>query len=188
MSDWLTAAIKKIEDMPQQAKDVRQAAMDDLFTFARLINPQRVYGEIHKDVCKWLQSNNDQNQLLLLPRAHMKSHLVAVWCAWWVTKHPETTILYISATAELAEKQLYDIKNILTSRIYTRYFPDMINPEEGKREKWAVSKIAVDHPKRKSEGVRDWTVATAGLTTNTTEWHADVIVADDVVETSCITY
>jgi len=28
MSDWLTAAIKKIEDMPQQAKDVRQAAMD----------------------------------------------------------------------------------------------------------------------------------------------------------------
>ena len=49
MSDWLTAAIKKIEDMPQQAKDVRQAAMDDLFTFARLINPQRVYGEIHKD-------------------------------------------------------------------------------------------------------------------------------------------
>ena len=62
MSDWLTAAIKKIEDMPQQAKDVRQAAMDDLFTFARLINPQRVYGEIHKDVCKWLQSNNDQNQ------------------------------------------------------------------------------------------------------------------------------
>jgi len=46
MSDWLTAAIKKIEDMPQQAKDVRQAAMDDLFTFARLINPQRVYGAI----------------------------------------------------------------------------------------------------------------------------------------------
>ena len=141
MSDWLTAAIKKIEDMPQQAKDIRLAAMDDLFTFARLINPQRVYGEIHKDVCKWLQSNNEQNQLLLLPRAHMKSHLIAVWCAWWITKHPETTILYISATAELAEKQLYDIKNILTSRIYARYFPDMINPEEGKREKWAVSTL-----------------------------------------------
>lgn len=181
MSDWLTAATKKIEEMPQQAKDIRQAAMDDLYTFARLLNPLRVYGDIHKEVCKWLQGNNEQNQLLLLPRAHMKSHLVAVWCAWWITKHPETTILYISATAELAEKQLYDIKNILTSRIYTRYFPDMINPEEGKREKWAVSKIAVDHPKRKSEGIRDWTVATAGLTTNTTGWHADVIVADDVV-------
>lgn len=181
MADWLTDANKKIEDMPQQAKDIRQAAMDDLFTFARLINPQRVYGDIHKDVCRWLQSNNEQNQLLLLPRAHMKSHLVAVWCAWWVTKHPEVSILYISATAELAEKQLYDIKNIMTSKIYTRYFPNMINPEDGKREKWAVSKIAVDHPKRKAEGVRDWTVATAGLTTNTTGWHAEVIVADDVV-------
>jgi len=33
--------------------------------------------------------------------------------------------------AELAEKQLYDIKNILTSKFYLRYFPDMVNPEEG---------------------------------------------------------
>ncbi len=55
MSDWLLAAKKKIDEMPQQAKDVRQAAMDDLFTFARLINPQRVYGEIHKEVRSWKQ-------------------------------------------------------------------------------------------------------------------------------------
>jgi phage terminase large subunit-like protein len=57
----------------------------------------------------------------------------------------------------------------------------MVNPEEGRREKWAVSKIAVDHPKRRLEGIRDWTIATAGLTTNTTGWHADIIVPDDVV-------
>lgn len=178
---WLSEVQEKIEKMPQGAKEVREAAMADLFYFAELMNPLRVYGEIHKEVFKWLQSDSSGNQLLLLPRAHMKSHAIAVWCAWYITKNPETTILYMSATAELAEKQLYDIKNILTSKPYTRFFPDMVNPEEGKREKWAVSKIAVDHPKRKAEGIRDWTVATAGLTTNTTGWHADVIVADDVV-------
>jgi len=178
---WEEQAKFKLDNMPESAKEIRKLALDDLHYFAQLVNPHRVYGEVHKDVFKWLQSNNNTNQLLLLPRAHMKSHCVAVWCAWYITKYPETTILYISATAELAEKQLYDIKNILTSKVYTRYFPDMIHPEEGKREKWSVSKMAVDHPKRKQEGIRDWTISTAGLTTNTTGWHADVIVADDVV-------
>lgn len=181
MTDWREDAQRKIDKMPKEAREIREAAKEDLWLFARLVNPGRVYGNIHKEVYKWLMSNNDQNQLLLLPRAHMKSHCIAVWVAWWLTKHPETSILYISATAELAEKQLYDIKNILISDVYRKFFPEYINPEEGKREKWAVSKIAVDHIKRKQEGVRDWTVATAGLTTNTTGWHADVIVADDVV-------
>jgi len=160
---------------------IRQQAEDDLYYFARLINPLYLYGELHKDVFRWLMKMNHPNQLLLLPRGHLKSHCVAVWVVWWITKHPETTILYISATSELAESQLYAIKNTLTSPVYTRYWPTMINPEEGKRERWSATKIAVDHPKRKLEGVRDATVAVAGLTTTTTGWHADVIVPDDVV-------
>ncbi len=178
---WLAQAKKRLQYMPQEAKDMRQAALDDLYYFACLVNPGRVYGEIHKEVFRWLQGDEENNQLLLLPRAHMKSHCIAVWCAWYITRNPEATLLYISATAELAEKQLYDIKNIMTSPLYTKFFPDMVHPEEGKREKWAVSKIAVDHPKRAQEQIRDWTIAAAGLTTNTTGWHADVIVADDVV-------
>lgn len=178
---WLREAERRLKMMPSEAKAIRQLALEDVNFFASLINPNRMYGDIHKDVFNWLQSDEEGNQLLLLPRAHMKSHCIAVWCAWYITKHPEITILYISATAELAEKQLYDIKNILTSPTYTKFFPDMVHPEEGKREKWAVSKIAVDHPRRKQEQVRDWTIATAGLTTNTTGWHADVILADDVV-------
>ncbi|QXN67714.1 terminase large subunit [Vibrio phage VP41s3] len=160
--------------------EIREAAEADFWTFVRLITPQYVYGEVHKEVAKWLEDNT-LDQLLLLPRGHLKSHLMAVWVAWWVTKHPETSILYISATSELAEMQLYDIKNMLTSKIYRRYWPEMINEEEGKREKWTNSAIAVDHPKRKMEGIRDFTIKTAGLTTNTTGWHADVIVSDDVV-------
>lgn len=179
--DWLAKAQYRMKNMPDAAKELKEAAEADLYTFAQLVNPLRVYGDIHKEVFQWLQGDNISNQLLLLPRAHMKSHCIAVWCAWWITKHPETTILYISATAELAEKQLYDIKNIMTCDTYQRFWPDMIHPDEGRREKWSVAKIAVDHPQRKKEGIRDWTVATAGLTTNTTGWHADVILADDVV-------
>ena len=161
--------------------ELREAAESDLWFFARLVGPERVYGDVHKEAFRFLQATENPNSLLLLPRAHMKSHCIAVWCAWWITCNPETSILYLSATSTLAEAQLYAIKNILTSPQYRLYWPEMINEDEGRREKWSTVAIAVDHPKRKEEGVRDMTIVTAGLTTNTTGLHADIIVADDVV-------
>lgn len=165
----------------QKIDQIRELAEQDLFTFAKLVNPTRLYGDIHKEVFDWLMEMDTPNQLLLLPRAHMKSHCIAVWCAWWITKNPETTMLYLSATSTLAEAQLYAIKSVFESEVYRKYWPEMIHPEEGKREKWTTSQIAIDHPKRKTEGVRDMTIIAAGLTTNTTGLHADVIVPDDVV-------
>ena len=163
-----------------EVEEIRALCEADLFSFAKLIHPEREYGELHQKVFKWLQRNN-LDQLLLLPRAHMKSHCIEVWCCWWITKHPDTSIMYVSATTTLAEAQLYAIKNTLTSPIYQRYWPEMINEEEGKREKWSTGAISVDHPKRKEEGIRDFTIFAAGLTTNTTGLHCEVVVADDVV-------
>jgi phage terminase large subunit-like protein len=57
----------------------------------------------------------------------------------------------------------------------------MLDQDEGRRSKWSTTAINVDHPLREKEMVRDNTIRTAGLTTNTTGWHADVILADDVV-------
>lgn len=167
--------------MATYVDEIREAAELDLFTFAKLVSPLRLYGDLHKDVFKWLMSEEKPNQLLLLPRSHMKSHCIAVWCAWWITKSPSTTILYLSATSDLAEKQLFAIKQILDSDVYRRYWPLMIHPEEGKRAKWSSSEIMVDHPIRVKEGTRDPTIRAAGLTTTTTGSHADVLVPDDVV-------
>lgn len=189
MPPWLKDAYKKLKQMPLQARQVREAAEKDLYFFAKLVNPGYVYGTIHRELFHWMQdydlygqgSEFTNNKLLMLPRAHLKSHMVATWCAWMIVRHPEITILYVSATAELADTQLYDIKNILSSDVFMKYWPEYINPEEGKREKWSATTIMVDHPKRKREGIRDATIKSAGLTTNTTGWHADVICADDLV-------
>jgi len=161
---------------------IREAAESDLLTFIKLVAPHLMLGAIHEELIQWWQRQDaKQNQLVLLPRGHMKSKLIAYRTAWWITKHPETTILYVSATADLAEKQLYAIKQILDNPIYRRYWSNMIHPEEGKREKWAVAEIAVDHPQRKLEGIRDATCKAVGLTSNTTGFHADVVVLDDIV-------
>lgn len=186
---WLLDVKKKLERMPEEAKELREAAKEDLFLFARLVNPGYMYGEVHKEIYQWMQEytlfgqgkENVTNKLIMLPRAHLKSHMVATWAAWIITRHPEVTILYVSATASLAITQLYAIKNIMTSPTYTRYYPEYIHPQEGKREKWTQDAISIDHESRRREGIRDATIATAGLTTNTTGWHADILIPDDLV-------
>lgn len=168
--------------MLDKVQQIRESAEADLEVFIKLVAPHLLLGDVHRELIQWWnRSEAKNNQLVLLPRGHLKSKLIAYRTAWWITKYPETTILYVSATADLAEKQLYAIKQIIDSPIYRRYWPEMINPEEGKREKWAVAEIAVDHPKRKLEGIRDATCKAVGLTSNTTGFHADVVVLDDIV-------
>ena len=161
---------------------VKQAAEADLLTFIKLVAPHRMLGAVHEELCRWWQREEAKdNQLVLLPRDHQKSQMIAYRVAWWITKHPETTVLYVSATANLAEKQLKAVKDILLSDIYRFYWPEMVNEMEGKRERWAVDEISVDHPKRKAEGVRDATIKAAGITANVTGLHCQVAVLDDVV-------
>jgi phage terminase large subunit-like protein len=185
---WREAAEKQLEKMPAANWAKREEAMQDLWVFAQLVNPGYIYGEIHKEVFRWLQDYElfamdveNNNKLIMLPRGHLKSHMVATWAAWCITRQPEVTILYLSATAELAETQLYAVKNILTSKTYRRYWPEYVAPRWGDRAKWTERKIIIDHKDRAKEAIRDATIATAGLTTNTTGWHADVIIADDLV-------
>ena len=129
--DWLLEAERKLKAMPQAAKEVRERALEDLYFFARLVNPGYVYGSVHEEIFAWMQDYTlfgrgdslTANKLIMLPRAHLKSHMVATWCAWIVAKHPEVTMLYVSATAALADTQLYAIKNIIASTVFMRYFP-----------------------------------------------------------------
>lgn len=160
--------------------DIIKAAEGDLYTYAVLTNPTRVYGDEHRHVFHLLE-DNEYHQLLLLPRSHMKSHCIAVWVTWWITKHPETTVVYVSATDKLVLQQMYAMKQILESDVYRRYWPEMVHPEEARREKWSATEIKVDHPKRKEYGVRDATIMSASIGANTTGLHCDVLIYDDIV-------
>lgn len=166
----------------EQRQEIRAAAEADLEKFIRLVHPMRVLGQVHTDVITWWgRSDAKTHQLLLLPRDHMKSALTAYRVAWEITRNPSVRILYISSTSNLAVKQLKFIKDILLSDTYRYYWPEMINKDESKREKWTETEIAVDHPVRKAEAIRDPTVFTAGLTTGIVGMHCDISVFDDVV-------
>ena len=168
--------------MDTTQEQIRKAAEADLVTFIKLVAPEQVLGQCHEDVCNWwIREDARTHQLLLFPRDHGKSRLVAYRAAWELTRNPILRILYISATSNLAEKQLGFIKGILTSKVYRRYWPEHVNKEEGKRAKWTTTEIELDHPSRKIENVREPSIFTGGLTTSLTGLHCDIAILDDTV-------
>ena len=168
--------------MKQSRQDIREAAEADLYTFAHLINPTYQYGEVHERVFRWMQDDEDsRRKLLLLPRGHLKSHCVAVWCAWEITRNPWTSIVYVSAGEDLAKDQVYAIKNMMVSDIYRAFWPEMINEREGDREHWSAFSFNVDHPERKKRRIRDHTMIVRTVKSNAIGLHGDHIVFDDVI-------
>lgn len=171
----MARGVKKIDE-------IREAAENDLISFIQLVAPHRVLGGCHKEVCQWWQREGaKRHQLLLMPRDHGKSALVAYRVAQRIARDPTVRIVYLSSTSLLAEKQLKFIKDILESERFRFYWPQHVNENEMDRERWTNTEVSVDHPSRKQEGVRDPTIIIGGLTTSLTGLHGDVIVLDDIV-------
>lgn len=175
-------ARKVSSDIQLARNDRRLEAEAGFVSFVNLVQPDRVFGSIHREVSSWITSTSGKShKLLLLPRDHQKSAMAGLYAAWRLTKNPAIRILYISSTRNLAIKQLKFVKDILTGSTYRMYWPDMVNLEEAKREKWTEGEISVDHPLRKEEYIRDPSIFTAGLTSNIVGMHADLKILDDVV-------
>lgn len=168
--------------LSDKKEETRLAAEANFEIFVRLVQPQNIIGSCHSELMAWMtREDKKHHQLVLMPRAHRKSYYAGLYAAWKITRNPAIKILYISSASNLATKQLKAIKDILTSDTYRYYWPEMVNEDEGRREKWTEKEISVDHPKRKEEGIRDPTVFTAGLTTSIVGLHCGLNIMDDVV-------
>lgn len=154
----------------------------NLWEFAKYINPHYMYGDIHERVFRWLSSPKcNDHQLLLMPRGHLKSHCIAVWCIWQITNDPTSTIVYLSSGEDLAKAQIFAIKQMITCDNYRKLWPEMIGTDEGKRGKWAAYGFNVDHPKRTEMGIRDMTIIVKTVKSNAVGLHCSHLVLDDVV-------
>ena len=160
---------------------VRELCRQSFFAFCQLVNPQYVYGDIHAELCNWIQQSDSARKLALLPRGHLKSHIAACYAAWRITFSPWITVVYLSAGEDLAKDQIYAIKNMMTSDVYRTYWPEMLYADEGQREQWSAYSFNVDHPERKRRGIRDHTIIVKTVKSNAIGLHCDLLIPDDVV-------
>lgn len=175
------AKLYKRGNLTERQLEIRNLAMADLRAFVGLVAPYRALGHCHHDMMKFLMEDTS-HQLIIWPRGHQKSTMVAFWAAWWLMKNPDTTIILASSTADLAEKQLGFIKDsIYDTEVFRKYWPELCHPEEGKRTTWKVDEICVDHPLRAQNGIRDPSIKTAGMGKTLTGFHGDVVILDDIV-------
>lgn len=65
------------------------------------------------------------HKLVIYPRAHLKSKLLALYGTWLIVRNPAIQIITASATATLAEAQLFDMKRILDSKTHMKLFPEI---------------------------------------------------------------
>jgi len=170
------------KNLTKKQLQVRDLVLRDFSSFIKLVAPYFNMSSCHEDICSFLQNpDNGTHSLVLYPRGHGKSMLMGFYSCWRVIKDPRVTILYASSTATLAEAQLSFIKQVLTSDVVMKYFPDLLYREEGKREKWSQSEIKADHPIRKEYGTRDATILTAGVGKGITGLHFDLLMLDDII-------
>ena len=168
-------------NLTQKQIETRDACLNDFYTYIKVVASHIQLGHCHEDLARFFQKEGT-HKLVIYPRAHLKSTVLALFAAWLIAKNPAITILNASATATLAEAQLYSIKNILDSKIHRRLFPELLGDiKEGEREKWTQTAINVEHPHRKKLGIRDNTVYTAGAGKNIVGLHFDYLMLDDII-------
>ena len=169
--------------------EARKLCEDDLYVFAQMMYPDRYYGDVHKEFFRFLMDEDHQFCLGLIPRDHQKSHCVAVYCAWKITKKPWWTIVYVSANPSLAREQLGVIEGILHSPQHRALWPEMLNyvrDRDGEwkhkpTSTWTQDVIKVDHLDRASKQVRDPTVRATSVKSTNTGFHCNEVVFDDLV-------
>ena len=169
------------KNITKKQLEIRTSCLNDFWTYLRVTCPHLQLGHCHQDLAEFLQSEGD-HKMVIFPRAHLKSTIEAAWGCYLITKDPTTTILIGSATATLAEQQVYAMQNILESPIHRKLFPELLgHVDEGKRDKWTQKAFNVEHPLRKKARIRDNTVYACGAGKTITGLHFDHLFLDDII-------
>lgn len=170
-----------------ELKQIQEFFEGSLFEYAKYIFPDRYYGDLHEDIFNYIQYDESNSKLVLVPRDHQKSHCIAVAASWFITRDPATSINYVSYNSDLVQKQLAVIKNILRSDRHRTVWPEMLNwvNERGDLKHkpkgiWQQDKFEVDHPKRKTD-VADPTVRAGTVRGTNTGMHCKITIFDDLV-------
>lgn len=181
----------------EHVRDVRAGAKRNLYFLVRDIlefadgNVNLLNKRTHVPICQFFVHKDDtktiggqdrtKERLLLYPRGAFKSSIDCADTIQWILNFPDIRILLLSATRELTQAFMDELKGKFVVRegnpsIMNILFPDFCVPEND------LGKSTVFNcPLRKSMQRREPTVMASSVESALSGFHFDVIKCDDIV-------
>ena len=89
--EWVDYYTARLERMSDKVKEIRERVKEDLYSFAVLMNPGYMYGEIHKEIFKWLEGNAEWKRQR--GRGSSTSKKISGFCKKrWFLRYPKRSI------------------------------------------------------------------------------------------------
>lgn len=159
----------------------------DFHKFCRECLGYKDMNSIHRELCDFLQYDQNKFKLVLMPRYTFKSSVCTVGYALWkLIRNPDTRILIYSDAATKAVGFLSSIKAHIEGKVagskFRDYFPSWeTDPKSGK---WNENQIVLSSRKTAKP---EPNVDTGGEGTTKVGFHYDIIIFDDLVSDKNVT-
>jgi hypothetical protein len=116
-----------------------------------------------------------KSKLILWPRGSFKSQFITIaYAAWMIAKDPNIRILICSEVSRQAQKFVSEVMKIIDSQ----WFKDRFGVHKGKQ--WKEGSGVFYSALRTRQGIKDPTLAAAGVGEVQTGAHWDLVIMDDV--------
>jgi len=163
---------------PEQIITLRKEALSSLFFFAKgVLGLDWLDVDIHMPVCKTLEDYEHNNRVgIILPRGWLKTSLCSqAYPMWRACKNPSIRVLLVQNTYKNAASKLKPIKAAFESNPLLRtLFPEVLPTNKCT---WTSDSLCLNRSKAYNES----TFEAAGVRTQVTSRHYDIIIEDDTV-------
>lgn len=161
----------------ETVKDLRAKALDSLYVFTKgVLGFDWLVPHIHGPLCKLLENNDNKRLRIVIPRGWLKTTVCSIsYPLWRAVRNPSIRILLVQNTHTNAVAKMLSIKAIVdgdSSPLFKTIFPEI---EPG--APWKGESLCLVRNKAFPES----TFEAAGIRTQVTSRHYDIIIEDDTV-------
>lgn len=181
-----TEAIKERGTPPDQVEEatarvvlamMRELSLQDFFLFMDvMLDCRGLSRSFHGPLCDFMMEEGEE-KMILAPRGHLKSTISTVGYALWrMLKNPEIRILICNYKLDNAKMFLSQIKGyLLNYEMIRTCFQELI--PDPKATRWNETAMTL----RRTSNPKEATVEVAGVGTEVTGRHYDLILFDDIM-------
>ncbi len=177
------AAVEYLKSLPKEVAEqatkeiVKKTYKNSLYLTCRdLCGYKDVNKTTHLNVLRALEAPT-KRKLLVMPRGSLKSSIGVVgFCVWNIIRNPNIRILIDSSLYTNSKNFIQEIKQHLKSDLMVELFGEF----EGDSG-WSEGAITI---RQRDRAIKEATITASGIESNKTSQHYDLIICDDLNDSS----